>query len=206
MLRGTDLLREYDVTRRLRHPISKTLVRCALIALACGTMASKCEREPDMYRGSKLQVATLPPDEVVGTYRAALAAALPLGDPALFLLVDPTLLPRGEGLAGGDAMPADVRSGLQRQRLVSGTCQVPVQRNKTPLVCRAARPGYVVRFSAPFALAAGRRDSVQVHLVVQQYAIPKGPVAERLRFERAYRVARRGQGWRAVSEARLPQP
>ena len=199
-------LREYDVTRRLRHPIPTALVRCALVALACSTMASKCEREPDVYRGSKLQVATLPPDEVVATYRAALAAALPLGDPALSLLVDPTLLPRDEGLAGGDAMPAEVRSGLQRQRLVSGTCQVPVQRNKTPLVCRAARPGYVVRFSAPFALAAGRRDSVQVHLVVQQYAIPKGPVAERLRFERAYHVARRGQTWRAVGEARLPQP
>ena len=199
-------LREYDVMRRLRYPIPTALVRCALVALACGTMASKCEREPDVYRGSRLQVAALPPDDVVGTYRAALAAALPLGDPALSLLVDPTLLPRDEGLAGGDVMPAEVRSGLQRARLVSGTCQVPVQRNKTPLVCRAARPGYVVRFSAPFALAAGRRDSVQVHLVVQQYAIPKGPVAERLRFERAYHVARRGQTWRAVGEARLPQP
>jgi hypothetical protein len=63
-----------------------------------------------------------------------------------------------------------------------------------------------VRFSAPFALGAERRDSLQVHVVVQQYAIPKGPVAERLRFERAYHVARRGQTWRAVREARLPQP
>jgi hypothetical protein len=206
MLRGAKRLREYDVTRRLRHPISKTLVRYALIALAWGTMASKCERQPDLYRGSRLQVASLPPDDVVGAYRASLAAALPLGDPALSLLVDPTLLPRSEGLAGGDAMPAPVRSGLQRQRLVSGTCQVPVERNRSPLVCRAARPGYVVRFSAPFELSTARRDSVQVHLVVQQYAIPKGPVAERLRFERAYHVARRGQGWRAVSEARLPQP
>jgi hypothetical protein len=206
MLRGAERLREYDVTRRLRHPIPKDLVRCALIALACGTMASKCDREPAVYRGSRLQVAQLPPDDVVGAYRAALAASFTLGDPTLALLVDPTLLPRGEGLGGGDPMPAAVRSSLQRQRLVSGTCQVPVERNKTPLVCRAARPGYVVRFSAPFALGAGRRDSVQVHLVVQQYAIPKGPVAERLRFERAYHVARRGQTWHAVREARLPQP
>ena len=167
MLRGTARLREYDVMRRLRYPIPKPLVRCALIARACGTMASKCEREPDVYRGSKLQAATLPADDVVATYRAALAAALPLGDPALSLLVDPTLLPRDEGLAGGDPMPAEVRTGLQRQRLVSGTCQVPVQRNKAPLVCRAARPGYVVRVSAPFALAVGRRDSVEGPLGVQ---------------------------------------
>ena len=76
-----------------------------------------------------------------------------------------------------------------------------------PLICRAERAGYVVRFSQPFALGAGGgHDSAQVHLVVQQFAIPNGPMAERLRFERAYHVARRGSTWHAVREARLPQP
>jgi hypothetical protein len=143
--------------------------------------------------------------DVVAVYRAALASAFNLDDPSLSLLVDPLLLPRTEGLAGGDSVPAGLLASLGRQRLVRGTCKVPVERMRTPLVCRADRPGYVVRFSAPLALGV-RHDSVQVHVVVQQYAIPRGPVAERLRFERAYHVARRGATWRAVGEARLPQP
>jgi hypothetical protein len=189
-----------DLRRMTNH-----LARCAIISLACGTMAFKCEREPEAYRGPGLRPATLSADDVAGAYRAALASSLPLDDPTLSVLVDPLFLPRGKGLAGGDTMPAAIRSALQRHRLVRGTCQVPVERNRTPLVCRASRPGYVVRFSMPLALGA-RTDSVQVHLVVQQYAIPRGPVAQRLRFERAYHVVRRGQAWRAVGEARLPQP
>jgi hypothetical protein len=204
MLRGPARLREYDVTRRCRNQTARNVVRCALVSLACGTTAFTCAREPQAYRGPGLQVDTLAVDDVVGVYRAALASAFNLGDPALALLVDPTLLPRSEGLAGGDGIPSPIRSAMQRG-LVRGTCQIPIERNKTPLVCRADRPGYVVRFSAPLALGV-KHDSVQVHLVVQQYAIPKGPVAERLRFERAYHVARRGSRWRAVGEARLPQP
>ena len=176
-----------------------------MISVACGTLGFSCAREPEAYRGPGLRVDSLPVNDVVAAYRAALASAFNLGDPALALLVDPTLLPRSEGLAGGDTMPGAVRSALQRQGLVRGTCQVQVERARTPLVCRASRPGYVARFSAPLALGA-KHDSVQVHLVVQQYAIPKGPVAERLRFERAYHVVRRGTTWRAIREARLPQP
>ena len=175
------------------------------ICLACAGIAFGCAREPEAYRGAGLPVDTLPLNDLVGAYRATLGAAFSLDDPALSLLVDPVLLPRGEGLVGGDTMPSPVRSALQRAGLVKGTCQVPPQKTRTPLVCRANRPGYVVRLSAPFALGAGH-DSVQLHLVVQQYAIPKGPVAERLRFERAYQLVRRGRTWRAIGEARLPQP
>jgi hypothetical protein len=190
---------------RLYGRIANDIVRCAVIGLACGTMAFSCPHETEAYRGPRLQVASLPPEALVGVYRATLAASFSLDDPALSLLVDPMLLPRDEGLAGGDPMPAAVRSALQRHRLVKGTCQVPLERMRTPLVCRADRPGYVVRLSAPLALGAGR-DSLQVHLVVQQYAIPKGPAAERLRFERAYHLVRRGPTWRPIGEARLPQP
>ena len=176
-----------------------------LIAMVCAASALSCTPAPETYRGRGLEVATLPANDLANVYRAALGGSFTLGDPALSLLLDPLLLPRTEGLAGGDTMPAEVRSALQRRGLVKGTCQVPIQRTAAPLVCAAARPGYVVRLSTPFALGGGR-DSVQVHLVVQQYAIPRGRPAERLRFERAYRVARSGQTWRAVSEARLPQP
>jgi hypothetical protein len=183
--------------RQLRQPL--------LIGLACAAIAFGCAREPEAYRGAGLRVDTLPANDVVRVYRATLGAAFTLGDPSLSLLVDPILLPRGKGLAGGDTMPPVVRSALERHRLVKGTCEVPLEKARTPLVCRADRPGYVVRLSAPFALGAGH-DSVQVHLVVQQYAIPNGPLAERLRFERAYHLVRSGSTWSAMREARLPQP
>jgi hypothetical protein len=182
----------------------RKLLRRMLVCLACAGVLG-CPREPEAYRGRGLRVDTLPVNDVVRVYRAALAGSFTLDDPSLSLLVDPMLLPRGMGLAGGDSMPPAVRSALQRHRLVKGTCRVPLQRTPTPLVCRAERPGYVVRLSPPFALGAGH-DSVQVHLVVQQYAIPEGPVAQRLRFERAYQLVRSGTTWRAVGEARLPQP
>jgi hypothetical protein len=185
--------------------IPKELARRVSICLACAGIAFGCAREPEAYRGAGLRVDTLPLNDVVRVYRATLGASFRLDDPALSLLVDPVLLPRGEGLVGGDTMPPAVRTALQRHRLVKGTCQVPLERARTPLVCRADRPGYVVRLSAPFALHAGH-DSVQVHLVVQQYAIPTGPAAERLRFERAYQLVRSGPTWHAVREARLPQP
>ena len=190
-----------SATRRPRD-----LVRRVLTCLTCAAVGFGRAPEPaPTYRGTGLEVEPLPPKDVVGVYRAALAAAFSLGDPALSLLVDPVLLPRTAGLAGGDTMPPAVRSALQRHRVVKGTCQVQVERTRTPLVCRADRPGYVVRLSPPFALGAGH-DSVQVHLVVQQYAVPGGPVAQRLRFERAYHLVRGGPTWRAVREARLPQP
>jgi hypothetical protein len=205
MLRVVLCPRTYTMTRIPCVRTPKELVCRLLFCLACAGTASGCPREPEAYRGAGLNVDTLPVSDVVRIYRATLGAAFTLGDPSLSLLLDPVLLPRGEGLAGGDTMPSAVRSALHRDRLVQGTCHVPVQKIREPLVCRAARPGYVVRLSPPFALHAGH-DSVQVHLVVQQYAIPKGPAAERLRFERAYRLARSGPTWRAMSEARLPQP
>jgi hypothetical protein len=183
----------------------RRLLRAASLSLVGAGLTVGCPREPEAYRGRGLQVATLPVNDVVGIYRAALGASFTLGDPTLSLLLDPVLLPRTEGLAGGDTMPADVRSALRSRGLVKGTCQVPLQRTPAPLVCNAARPGYVVRVSAPFAMGTAS-DSVQVHVVVQQYAVPRGPVAQRLRFERAYQVARSGPAWRAVGEARLPQP
>ena len=193
------------MTRILPVRIPKALVRRTLMFLACAAVGVACAREPEAYRGAGLQVDTLPLNDLVGVYRATLGAAFRLDDPSLSLLVDPMLLPRGKALAGGDTMPSAVRSAIQRAGLVKGACQVPLERTRTPLVCRANRPGYVVRLSAPFALRAGH-DSVQLHLVVQQYAIPKGPVAERLRFERAYQLIRSGRTWRAIGEARLPQP
>ncbi len=159
--------------------------------------------DESMYRGGKLSVATLTVSDAVGVYRATLGGSFTLGDPSLSILVDPTLLPRTPGLAGGNALSTDVLSAIRADGVVRGTCTVPVQKAREALVCPAERAGYAVRFSAPFAIGP---DSVQVHMVAEQYAIPNGPRAERLRFERAYHVVRRGSEWRALREARLPQP
>ena len=172
-----------------------------LVISAAATAA--CADKPDAYRGAGLTVAALPMNDVVAISRAALAGSFRLDDPTLFILADPTFLPRAPGLAGGDSMPGDLLAALRNSGVIKGTCTVPVKNTREPLVCSAERPGYAVRFSPPFAMGP---DSVQVHLVIQQYATPTSAKAERLRFERAYYVARRGSVWRAVREARLQQP
>jgi hypothetical protein len=180
--------------------------RCAVflvLTALCGAIAAACDRGSVAYRGGGLHVDTLPLNDMVAVYRAALAGSFRIDDPALSILIDPKFLPRESGLAGGDTMPSALLTALRGAGLLKGTCQVPVRDTRMPLICRAERAGYVVRVSQPFALGP---DSVQVHVVVQQFAIPNGPMAERLRFERAYHVARRGSAWRAVREARLPQP
>lgn len=155
------------------------------------------------YRGAGLEVANLPVADAVAVYRAALGGSFTLDDPSLSILVDSLLLPREPGLAGGTPMSPELRSALRAAGLSKGTCTIPVTKARDPLVCEALRAGYAVRVSDLFALG---RDSVQVSVVVEQYAIPNGPRAERLRFERAYHVVRRAGRWRAVREARMPQP
>jgi hypothetical protein len=166
-------------------------------------IAAACSRGSVAYRGTGLQVDTLPVSDMVAVYRATLAGSFRLDDPSLSILVDPKFLPRDAGLARGDTMPSALLNALRSGGLAKGTCQVPVQNTRMPLICRADRAGYVVRFSEPFKLGP---DSVQVHVVVQQFAIPNGTMAERLRFERAYHVVRKGSAWHAVREARMPQP
>jgi hypothetical protein len=172
-----------------------------LIVLACACAA--CEKEQAAYRGTGHNVAPLSVADRAAVYRAALGGAFTLNDPTLWILADPVALPRSSGLAGGDTLPADLMATLRSSGLVKGTCQVPVKNTRIPLICRAERGGYVVRFSDPFTVSG---DTVQVHMVVQQYAIPTDRPAERLRFERAYYVVHDGARWRAVREARLRQP
>lgn len=167
-------------------------------------MATACTGDgPKEYRGTGLQVALLPAGDRVAAYRAVMAGSFDIQNPSLWILVDPRVLPRSAGLSGGDSLPAAVLGALLESGTVKGTCVIPVKKTREALVCQADRAGYLVRFSDPFSLG---RDSLQVNLVVEQYAVPSGTRAERLRFERAYHVTRRGTTWRAVREARMPQP
>jgi hypothetical protein len=150
-----------------------------------------------------LPVATLPPQQVAQVALGAIGGAFSADDPTLRILIDPAWLPRTEGLAGGDSIPANVSSAIRSLPMVAGTCQLPVKRMHTPLICPANRPGYVVRLSQPFQIG---RDSVQVYLVAQQYGVAGGNTPERIRFERAYQLVRRGSRWRVMREARLVTP
>ena len=179
------------------------LHRSGTFLAVCGALGIACSKAPVDYRGAGLQVASLPVGERMAVYRAALAGSFQLDDPTLSILADTTLLPRDGGLAGGDAMPGDVLAAMRDAGFVKGTCRLPHTRTREALICEAGRPGYVVRFSPPFAR---HQDSVLVHIAVQQYATPLSPPQERMRFERAYQIARAGSTWRAVREARLPQP
>ncbi|HYC53057.1 MAG TPA: hypothetical protein VEB19_18260 [Gemmatimonadaceae bacterium] len=141
--------------------------------------------------------------DAVAVYRAALGGSFNMNDPSLWIVVDTLLLPRTPGLEGGAPMPAELLSALRNAGVAKGVCTIPIRPERAPLRCNASRPGYAVRFSELLSLG---KDSVQVYLVVEQYATPAGPAAERLRFERAYHVSRRGSRWRATREARLPRP
>ena len=176
-------------------------MKSRLYALALALIA--CKPEVPAYRGANLGVDKRPVSDLVDIYRAAVGGSFRLDDPTLWILVDPTYLPRAQGLVGGDPVPASVLAGLQSSGMSKGTCRMPTAAVKTPLVCPAPRAGYVVRFSEPFKLGA---DQVQVHLVVQQYAIPGGLIEQHLRFERGYYIARDAGKWRAVREARLASP
>ena len=65
----------------------------------------------------------------------------------------------------------------------------------------SAAPGYVVRASDVFRVAG---DTVQLHLAAERYRTPQGDPQEALSFEKVYKLAARGDGWRVVGEARAP--
>ena len=86
-------------------------------------------------------------------------------------------------------------SALRARGVIKGTCPAPSEGTKKTLLCRAARPGYVVRFSDVLQLG---RDSAQVYMYVQKYDTPESGATEAMRFERAYQVVKRGDDWTAV--------
>jgi hypothetical protein len=161
--------------------------------MACGKDTSK------YARGRGLQVAQLSATDRAKIYAAALGGAFDLG-PGLSLLVDTTMLSRMSGERPGAPLGADVRGALRHTGVTRGEC-IPQRRaaNRTP-VCRAAIPGYVVRFSDVFAMNG---DSVQTHLFAERYDTPSTGMHNRFTLEQAYQLVRRDTGWRVVRKARI---
>ena len=177
------------------------LVAGGLAAGACGGS----DDAANFARGRGLQPAGLAPPAQAEAYKAALGAAFDL-EPALSLLLDPRQLPRDAGFGAGPPMPPAVVAELRRRGVVRGSCQPPLDTSAGPTrreapPCEAADPGYVVRASDVFRVAA---DTVQVHLGAERYRTPTGGPQEALSFEKVYKLAARGGAWRVVGEARAP--
>src|SRR5688572_32339433 len=125
------------------HSFRKVLALALLVA---------CAEDTSKYaRGRGLQVAQLSAADRARIYAAALGGAFDLG-PGLSLLVDTSMLTRIGGERPGEVLGGDVRGALRGTGVTKGEC-APQRRaaTRTP-VCRADLPGYVVRFSAVFAM------------------------------------------------------
>lgn len=181
---------------------SRSSVRRVLPALAL-LACSGSDDGPPAFRGPGLKVAALDVAQQAAVNAAAVNGAFD-PDPSLSLLLDPVYLPRTEGISGGAPLAPALISRMRQQGIVRGTCQPSRDDARTVPLCRAALPGYVVRFSEILGVGGGT-DTVQVYLAATRYRhAPKEP-AELLSFERAYRVARARGGWRVLSEARIPR-
>jgi hypothetical protein len=164
--------------------------------------STACSTSDSSVRGRGLTVATLDPAAQAHVYEAALRASFEIDDPALSLLLDRRELPRDVGLVSTERLSDAVASELRRRGVTKGGCE-PAIDTKVPVPrCTAALPGYIVRFSPVFTL---RGDSVQVYVYSQKYDTPSSGKSDRLRFERAYQVVRRGDDWKAVREGRVPK-
>ena len=169
---------------------------CLAAVLGCSSESSSD------VRGRGLAVAPVSPEAQARIYEAAASSAFDVTDPSLSLLVDPRRLPRVVGLTPDGRLPDSVISALRSGTVIKGTCEPPLTGVVGAPVCKAERPGYVLRFSPVFTI---KGDSTQVYLYAQQYGTPESGVSPTLRFERAYQVVRRGDEWRAVREGHVPK-
>lgn len=172
----------------------RLLPALALVAAACGPKADDA-----FVRGHGLTVADLSLRDRAAIYQEAIGGAFQVGDPSLYLLLDPRLLPRTADFGAGEDVTDGLRNTLLKSHIVQGTCQ-PAGDGSKLAHCQAPMAGYVVRFSNVFRMPG---DTMSVYLYVQRYSTPTSVGVGHLRFERIYKVVRRPSGWEAVSEGRV---
>jgi hypothetical protein len=179
--------------------IARGVAATALIVSTIGGCGGDASND---VRGHGLAVASLAAASQAGIYDAAARAAFDVNDPALSLLLDRRLLPRTVGLAASGQLSDAVVDEMRRRATVKGMCEPALDGGRGTPRCSAPLPGYIVRFSPVFAM---RGDSAQVYIYAQKYDTPASGNSPPLRFERAYQVIQRGDGWRAVREGRIPK-
>jgi hypothetical protein len=170
-------------------------------ALAAGVLTACSGDDSNVVRGKGLTVAAVPAATQARIYEAAARGSFDVDNTSL--LLDRRQLPRGVGLEDGGRVDQAVIAEMRRRGSIKGTCEPPLTGSRGAPKCTADYPGYIVRFSPVFSL--GKADSVQVYIFSQKYDTPASGNNDRLRFERAYQVVRRGDEWRAVREGRVPK-
>jgi hypothetical protein len=157
-------------------------------------------KKPDTFvRGHGQSIANLPLKDRIRIYQEAIGGSFQVGDPSLYLLLDPRLLPRSGGYGDGPAVSQATQNELLKSHIVQGTC-VPTGGGSKVAHCEARLPGYVIRFSDVFQ---GAGDTASVNLYVQRYSTPTSTGVEHLRFERIYKLVKHGAAWDAVAEGRV---
>ena len=164
-------------------------------------VASACDaREPvDSYaRGHGVPLAHLSVEGESQVIEAAIRVAFDV-EPGLALRLHPLRLPRTAGDSGGAPVPPAILQSLRKRGLVLGTCEpIRTSARDTPR-CSGPEAGYIVRASDVFAISP---DVVEVNFAAEKFGAATGKKPEALRFEKIYQLAREGQRWRVVREAR----
>ena len=174
-------------------------VSIALLLAACGKDAPS---DANVARGRGLQPVALAPESEAQVYAAAVRAGFD-PDPALVLMLHPLRLPRGAGYDSGSAVPPALASALRARGMVKGTCEPIRDGARTTPRCPMAQPGYLIRATPVFRL---KGDTVQMNFYAEQFAGQSGLKPQALRFEKIYQLVGRGDSWRVVREARVPDP
>jgi hypothetical protein len=170
-----------------------------VLALA-SALACRANHADSYVRGHGLSAADLPLQDRVRIYEDAIGGSFQVGDPSLYLLLDPRLLPREGGYGEGPPVSQATQNALLTSHIVQGTC-VPTSGGATKVAhCEAPLAGYVVRFSDVLRMPG---DTMKVYLYVQRFSTPTSTGIDRLRFERIYKVVKHGDAWDAVAEGRV---
>jgi hypothetical protein len=193
--------------RRATVPVVATIVaRAARMALTALLLAAACGKDApsdaNVARGRGLQPVALAPESEAQVYAAAVRAGFD-PDPSLVLMLHPLQLPRGAGYDSGSAVPPALASALRARGVVKGTCEPIRDGARTTPRCPMAQPGYLIRATPVFRL---KGDTVQMNFYAEQFAGQSGLKPQALRFEKIYQLVGRGDSWRVVREARVPDP
>src|SRR5580765_1984315 len=127
-------------------------------AFAAGALSACDGDDPGIVRGKRLAVTALPASSQAQIYAAAARGSFDVDNTSL--LLDRRTLPRTIGLSDAGRLADDVVAEMKRRGTVKGVCEPPLTGARGTARCSAGLPGYVVRYSAIFAI---KPDSVQVY-------------------------------------------
>jgi hypothetical protein len=164
-------------------------------------VAGCADPDANVIRGKGLKVAELTPAEQAQMYRSMTGVAFDLRSAGLVFMAHPLMLPRLKDSAG-DPVPGPLLTAMQSASTVVGVCEPQVVANhRTPRCPSADSPGYLLRFSDVLIMP---HDTMVAYMEVEKYDTPAAPSVEPIRFERAYKLVKKADGWTAVSEGRVP--